>query len=88
MVEVGSLMAARPAALRSLDREREADPRWFCEPGMLGYSAYVDRFGNPENVLRLAGVLMLCAAAAVLMVRYDAVAAKADGGALPGEDAA
>lgn len=36
----------RPAALVALDARREADPAWFRAPGMLGYSAYVDRFGG------------------------------------------
>ncbi|QJE03278.1 amylosucrase [Massilia forsythiae] len=42
----GRLMAARPAPLRALDAAREADPAWFCDQRMLGYSAYVDRFGG------------------------------------------
>jgi amylosucrase len=46
MAEVGQLMAARPAALQALDAAREDDPEWFCASGMLGYSAYVDRFGG------------------------------------------
>jgi amylosucrase len=48
---VGQLTAARPAALQALDRTREENPGWFCAPTMLGYSAYVDRFGGD-----LAGV--------------------------------
>ena len=44
--EVGGLMAARPAALQALDAAREDEPDWFCAPHMLGYSAYVDRFGG------------------------------------------
>ncbi|WP_445191689.1 alpha-amylase family glycosyl hydrolase [Sphingomonas sp. Tas61C01] len=36
----------RPAALAALDAMREADPAWFRAPEMLGYSAYVDRFGG------------------------------------------
>jgi amylosucrase len=46
MAGIGRLMAARPAALQALDAAREDDPRWFCAPHMLGYSAYVDRFGG------------------------------------------
>jgi amylosucrase len=46
LAEVGGLMAARPAALQTLDAAREDDPAWFCAPDMLGYSAYVDRFGG------------------------------------------
>jgi amylosucrase len=51
MAEVGQLMAARPLALQALDQTREENPDWFCAPTMLGYSAYVDRFGGD-----LAGV--------------------------------
>ncbi|NIA55692.1 amylosucrase [Massilia sp. TW-1] len=46
MTDVGCLMAARPAALQAVDAAREDDPTWFCAPTMLGYSAYVDRFGG------------------------------------------
>ncbi|GAA1834391.1 alpha-amylase family protein [Pseudonocardia ailaonensis] len=38
--------AARPAALRELDRRREVDPRWYQHPRMVGYVAYVDRFAG------------------------------------------
>lgn len=51
MAQVGNLMAARPAGLQALDCAREENPDWFCAPTMLGYSAYVDRFGGD-----LAGV--------------------------------
>jgi amylosucrase len=46
MAEVGRLMAARPPELLALDSAREENPGWFCAPAMLGYSAYVDRFGG------------------------------------------
>jgi amylosucrase len=46
MAEVAQLMAARPPELHTLDVTRERHPDWFCAPGMLGYSAYVDRFGG------------------------------------------
>jgi len=36
--------AARPAALRRLDRRREVDPGWFQRTRMQGYVCYVDRF--------------------------------------------
>ncbi|MGE0296403.1 MAG: alpha-amylase family protein [Pseudonocardia sp.] len=36
--------AQRPAELRALDRRREIRPRWYQEPGMIGYVAYTDRF--------------------------------------------
>jgi amylosucrase len=38
--------AARPAALVALDDARCTDPDWFVAPDMIGYSAYVDRFGG------------------------------------------
>jgi amylosucrase len=41
----------RPAALRSLDAAREADPHWFKSERMLGGVCYVDLFaGNLEGV--------------------------------------
>lgn len=44
-------LAARSPELRRLDRRREIDPAWFQAPDVLGYVAYVDRFGGD-----LAGV--------------------------------
>ncbi len=38
--------AARPEALRRLDRRREIDPGWFQRPAMQGYVCYVDRFSG------------------------------------------
>lgn len=35
----------RPDALRALDDARESDPDWFLAQDMIGYTAYVDRFG-------------------------------------------
>ncbi|MDE2154534.1 MAG: amylosucrase [Xanthomonadaceae bacterium] len=49
--ELGRLAAARPAALAALDGRRAARPDWFVRQRMVGYSAYVDRFGGT-----LAGV--------------------------------
>ena len=49
MAAVGRLMAARPATLIALDSAREQEPDWFCASSMLGYSAYVDRFGGNLN---------------------------------------
>lgn len=37
---------ARPDALRALDAARERDPGWFLAQDMIGYTAYVDRFGG------------------------------------------
>ena len=49
--DLGRLAAARPAPLRRLDQQRAARPDWFVRQRMVGYSAYVDRFGGT-----LAGV--------------------------------
>jgi amylosucrase len=38
--------AARPPALRALDRERLYHPDWFQDPSMIGYVFYVDRFAG------------------------------------------
>lgn len=38
--------ATRPKVLIDIDAAREADPGWFLHPAMIGYSAYVDRFGG------------------------------------------
>jgi amylosucrase len=46
IVEVGRLLAARPPELLTLDSVREHNPDWFRGSTMLGYSAYVDRFGG------------------------------------------
>ncbi|WP_458070805.1 alpha-amylase family glycosyl hydrolase [Rhodanobacter sp. BL-MT-08] len=49
--DLGRLTAARPASLVELDRRRVQQPEWFLAQHMVGYSAYVDRFGGT-----LAGV--------------------------------
>ncbi len=49
--QLGRLGADRPGPLATLDATREAQPDWFVRQRMLGYSAYVDRFGGT-----LAGV--------------------------------
>jgi amylosucrase len=41
----------RPVDLIALDAAREAEPDWFQQPTLVGYSTYVDRFGGT-----LAGV--------------------------------
>ena len=38
--------AARPPALRRLDRRREIDPAWFQRSRMIGYVCYADRFAG------------------------------------------
>jgi amylosucrase len=37
---------ARPEALLALDDARERNPEWFLGQDMVGYTAYVDRFGG------------------------------------------
>ena len=49
--DLGRLGAERQAALVKLDQLRAAQPDWFLRQHMVGYSAYVDRFGGT-----LAGV--------------------------------
>lgn len=44
--DLGQLAAVRPAPLMALDDKREAQPDWFISQRMVGYSAYVDRFGG------------------------------------------
>ena len=46
MESVGRLYAARAPELRRQDAQREAQPDWFASQSMLGYSAYVQRFGG------------------------------------------
>ncbi|MCW5853815.1 MAG: alpha-glucosidase C-terminal domain-containing protein [Anaerolineae bacterium] len=43
---------ARPADLKALDAQREADPQWFQSQGMLGGVCYVDRFAGDLAGLR------------------------------------
>jgi amylosucrase len=44
-------VAARPLALRRLDRRREVDPAWFLRQDMIGYVCYADRYaGTLEGV--------------------------------------
>jgi amylosucrase len=43
---------ARPAELKALDVEREADPRWFESNQMVGGVCYVDLFAGDLNGLR------------------------------------
>lgn len=46
---VGRQYAARSPALRALDSQRIGKPGWFLKQQMLGYCAYVDRFGGDLN---------------------------------------
>jgi amylosucrase len=46
MAMMGQMLAARPAALRTLDAQRAAQPDWFLSQRMLGYCAYVQKFGG------------------------------------------
>jgi amylosucrase len=43
---LGALARARPDALRELDRSRQQRPDWFIDDKLVGYCAYVDRFGG------------------------------------------
>ena len=43
---IGRLHAARPEDLLAQDAQRAAQPNWFASQHMLGYSAYVQRFGG------------------------------------------
>jgi amylosucrase len=43
---LGAIARARPEALRELDRSRESKPDWFIDDKLVGYCAYVDRFGD------------------------------------------
>lgn len=45
-------MAARPQAFKTLDSEREADPRWFRHERMVGAMAYADRFAGTLDGVR------------------------------------
>ncbi|NWF71089.1 MAG: amylosucrase [Chloroflexi bacterium] len=45
------LYAARPAALKALDQQREANPLWFQSQSMMGGVCYVDLFaGNLQGI--------------------------------------
>jgi amylosucrase len=44
--------AARPMALRLLDRRREIDPAWFQRSRMIGYVCYADRFADSLQSVR------------------------------------
>jgi amylosucrase len=44
--------AARPTALRLLDRRREIDPAWFQRSRMIGYVCYADRFAGTLRGIR------------------------------------
>jgi amylosucrase len=45
-VQMADNANARPEALRVLDDARERNPNWFLAQDMIGYAAYVDRFGG------------------------------------------
>lgn len=49
---LASAWAARPAALKLRDLERDLEPDWFLREGMIGYVFYLDRFNS-----NLLGVL-------------------------------
>lgn len=52
LASLGTLYAARPAALQALDAQRAAQPDWFLGQQMLGYCTYVNNFGGTLNGVR------------------------------------
>ena len=46
LVGMAACSNARPEPLRALDVARERSPNWFLSQDMIGYTAYVDRFGG------------------------------------------
>ncbi len=44
--ELGTLAGTRPEPLRAMDCRREDAPGWFIDAKLVGYCAYVDRFGG------------------------------------------
>ncbi len=52
LASLGTLYAARPAALQALDTQRAAQPDWFLSQQMLGYCTYVNNFGGTLNGVR------------------------------------
>ncbi|WP_407659941.1 amylosucrase [Litorilinea aerophila] len=52
LVEAGQAWFTRDPALRALDRQRQADPRWFQSEKMLGAVYYVDLFAGDLQGLR------------------------------------
>lgn len=47
--EIESCHRRRPAVLRELDNRRQRQPDWFEQPGLIGYTCYVDRFAGSFN---------------------------------------
>ncbi len=51
LVELANASFSRPADLRALDLEREANPLWFQSNAMVGGVCYVDLFaGNLDGI--------------------------------------
>ena len=46
LVAAARMYAARPADLKALDQQREADPLWYQSEKMVGGVCYVDRFAG------------------------------------------
>ncbi len=65
LATIGRLHAERAPALLALDGARAQTPHWFASQTMLGYSAYVSRFGST-----LAGVAGHIAHLRTMGVRY------------------
>ncbi|MBN1563078.1 MAG: alpha-glucosidase C-terminal domain-containing protein [Anaerolineae bacterium] len=52
LIMTASMYMQRPAALKALDREREAHPLWFQSEDMMGGVCYVDLFAGDLNGIR------------------------------------
>ncbi len=52
-------MARRPADLRALDAEREANPLWFQSNSMVGGVCYVDLFAGNLDGIRTKILLLM-----------------------------
>ncbi len=49
---IGALAGRRTTELKALDRQRAAQPDWFIRRKLVGYTAYVDRFGGTLKGMR------------------------------------
>ncbi|MBI5667627.1 MAG: amylosucrase [Chloroflexi bacterium] len=52
LLSAAQMVADRPADLKALDRQREADPTWFQSEKMLGGVCYVDLFAGDLDGIR------------------------------------
>lgn len=74
--------AARPAALKQLDRQRAADPLWFQSQEMVGAVCYVDQFAGTLRGMhdKIAYLQELGVRYLHLMPLFDVPPEKNDGG--------